>query len=173
MTSLVLSAVVMLSSSGFLSEKAPAPGLLLGATDFSTAPVESMALTELVAERARLIEARPGLGLGLALTISGGGVFLVGFAVFLVASIIVGAIIMGAAVPLLIIGPLLIANAGKARRPIDLRVRAIDARIGAIKRGDAISPPEVDEGGAPLPPPRPPDVWLLPVVEPQVLVATF
>lgn len=172
MTSLVLSIVVMTSSGGLLAERVPAAGLLMGAVDLNAAPIEGMSLTELTVERTRLMSTMPSAGLGVALTAIGGGVFLTGFTVFLYASILVGVVIMVAAIPLLIIGPILLVNAGRERRAQQARVFAIDRRIATMGQdGTSPLPPQNDE--VPPPPPvRPPDVERA-TVAPQLLLATF
>ena len=83
-----------------------------------------------------------------------------------------------AAVPLLIIGPILLFGALGGRREFQTKVRLIDQRLAQLKRDELGPPvrndrrPEKDE--VPPPPPmRPPGSELTPPVEPQVLLATF
>jgi hypothetical protein len=163
---LVLSAVLMTASSGLLSESMPRVGLLLGQAPQLVTPIESMSLTELTAERDRLMLERPSLGLGIALLVTGGAVLVTGLTVLWYASIIVGAIISVAAIPLLIIGPILLVTAGKARGETTRKLRDIDRRITQLKRDEVPPPP-------PLPPPPLPPVAGLPSVPPQLSLLSF
>ena len=179
MISMVLSVVVMTSSGGLLSERTPAVGMLVGAVDLNTAGAayDTMSLEQLTAERVRWMEAMPSIGPGLVLTIVGGGVFLVGFSVFLGVSILVGVVMMIVAVPLLVIGPILLAGVSRERREAQTQVRLIDQRIAALRR-DEVSPvrndrPPPNDEAPPPPPMRPPGSELTPTVEPQLLLATF
>ena len=178
MTSLVLSLVVMTSSGGLLAERVPAAGMLVGAVDLNTraASLDQMSLTELTAERARLLDTMPSLGLGIALTAVGGGVLLTGLVIVSVALdlavLAVGLVVMAASVPLLIIGPILIARAARERREAQTQVRLIDQRLAEMKR-DELAPPVRNDETPPPPPMRPPGSQLLPVVEPMALLASF
>lgn len=174
MTSLVLSLVVMTSSGGLLSERTPAVGMLVGAVDLAAAAasLDGMSLSELTAERARLVDSMPSLGAGIALTAVGAGVLVVGLALvstFYTALIVAGLVMMAVSVPLLIIGPILIAGAARGRRDTTARVRLIDQRLGEMQRNVAPLQNEMP----PPPPPRPPGVERSPAVEPQLLLATF
>ena len=184
MVSLVLSVVVMSSSGGLLSERIPAAGLLVGAVDLDSASAayDTMSVADLTAERMRLVEAMPSPGLGIALTAAGGGVLITGLIILSLAYdvglVVVGLIVMAAAIPLLIIGPILLFGALGGRREFQTKVRLIDQRLAQLKRDELGPPvrndrrPEKDE--VPPPPPmRPPGSELTPPVEPQLLLATF
>ncbi len=174
MMSMVLSLVVVTSSGGLLSERIPVAGMLVGAAELSEAPlvpvatVENMSLSELTAERARLVELRPGLGLGITLTSIGGVVFLIGLGTA-VTYLVAGLIIMGTAVPLLVIGPILLARAIRERKEIQSQIKAIDRRLSNNKTAPSMSPDEVP----PPPPVRPPDASLFPTVDAQFVLARF
>jgi hypothetical protein len=183
MISFVLSAVVMMSSGGLLAERTPAAGMLVGAVDLNAgaAAWDNMTVEQLTAERVRLVESMPSLGLGIGLTAAGGGVLLTGLIVVAAAldigTLVVGLIIMAASVPLLIIGPILLFGAMRDRRGVQTQVRLVDQRIAQIKR-DELAPPVRNDGPVPnneVPPPppvRPPGSELTPV-QPQLLLATF
>ena len=180
MTSLVLSVWVMTSSGGLLAERTPAAGMLLGAVDLGAPPLlEHMSLAELTTERTRLLETMPSMGLGIALTVVGGGVLLTGLviaaATYITEVIIVGLVVMAASVPLLIIGPILLAHAARERREVQSQVRLIDQRMTLMQHQEFAPPPTqrpVDETPPP-PPMRPPGVEVVPGVAPQILLATF
>lgn len=180
MTSLILSMLVMTSSGGLLAERVPPAGLLVGAVNLNdtAASLQNMSLTELTMERARLLETTPSLGLGIALTAIGAGVLVTGlvivYAAFTLTVVAVGVVVMLASVPLLIIGPILIAKAARGRRDVTTQVRLIDQRIAAMKRDDGLGAPPPNNEVPPPPPVRPPPgVELSPAVPPQLLLATF
>ena len=123
----------------------------------------------------------PSLGLGIALTVVGGGVLvagliLLGVAVFDV-EFVISVILIGAAVPLLIIGPILLVAALRERGDVQKQVRLVDQRLAQLKREESAPPPVQDDTGPdevpPPPPVRPPGSELTPWVEPQLLLATF
>lgn len=180
MTSLVLSMLVMTSSGGLLSERTPAAGMLVGAVNLNTAAMslDQMSMADLTAERARLMDTMPSMGGGIALTAVGGGVLLTGLvlvATYLFELIIVGAVLMVASVPMLIIGPILIAHAARERNEVRTQVRLIDQRMAQMKRDELAPPPTQQQNDETPPPPpmRPPGVEWMPVVAPQFLVASF
>lgn len=175
MVSLVLSVALLTSSGGLLADKTPAVGLLLGAASYEGAPLELMSVPELTAERARLQESMPSLGLGITLTAVGGGVLLTGLVIMAAAVfvevLLVGLLVTAAAIPLLIIGPIQIGRAARERRDHMDRIRWIDQRLASFNRESLEGPPPNNE--VPPPPPmRPPGSWL-PNTVPQVLLATF
>lgn len=180
MIALVLSLVVMTSSGGLLSERPPAAGMLIGAVELN-AGYDSMTVDQLTAERIRLVETMPSLGLGIALTAVGGGVLLTGLVIVSVAYeisvAIVGLVVMAASVPLLIIGPILLFGAMRERRGVQSQVRLVDQRIAQLKRDELAPPPVQNDPGLnevpPPPPVRPPGSEFAPNVPPQVLLATF
>jgi hypothetical protein len=180
MFSLVLSVMVISSNGGLLAERTPAAGMLIGAVDVG-ANYDNMTVAELMAERSRLADSMPSVGLGIALLASGGGVFVVGFGVFWAVSILVGVIMMVAAVPLLIIGPILLAGAARERRAIQSQVRLVDQRIAALRREESNPqfvpvdlPPQNNPNEVPPPPPvRPPGSEFAPDVPAEFLLASF
>ena len=179
MTSLVLSVLVMTASGGLLSERTPAAGMLVGAVNLNAAAtsLDHMSMEDLTAERARLLDTMPSMGLGIALTAVGGGVLLTGLilvATYVFELVIVGVVMMVASIPLLIIGPILIGRAARERNEVRTQVRLIDQRMAQMKRDELAPPPTQQNNETPPPPPmRPPGVEWLPVVVPQVLLARF
>lgn len=183
MFSLVLTVGVMVSSGGLLAERTPAAGLLLGAVDLNAASAayDNLSIAELTAERLRLSETLPSPGLGIALTAIGGGVLLFGLTLAAIAFeeglLIVGLLVMAASVPLLIIGPILIAGALRDRRAIQTQLKLIDQHIAAINReNDGGSPTPtapVNDEVPPPPPVRPPGSEFAPYVAPTLLLASF
>ena len=181
---LALSVALMTSSGGLLAERTPAAGMLVGLTDLNaqSSMYDNMTIEELSAERARVAEALPSLGLGIALTSIGGGVLLTGLVILAAAEflelVLVGLVGMAASIPLLIIGPILLARAARERRDTQTQLRLIDQRLAALRRDDAPRPPsgpEYDPKTEPPPPPpvRPPSSQFAPNVEPQLVVAAF
>lgn len=178
MTALVLSLVVMTSSGGLLAERTPAAGLLMGAAvQVADADLATMSLTELTAEKVRLQESMPGPGVGIALTAIGGGALLTGLliisAAFTVEVVLIGLVVAVAAVPLLIIGPILIGAGARERRQQTNRIRAIDARVSQMNRDSQIPAPAGNDEVPPPPPMPPPGVDLGPAATPSLLLATF
>lgn len=184
MGSLALTVALMVSSGGLLAERTPAVGMLVGLTDLNaqSAMYDNMTVAELTAERARVADLMPSLGLGIALTSVGGGVLFLGL-VFIAAAefvefVVVGLVVMAAAIPLLIIGPIMIASAARERREVQTQLRLIDQRIASLRRDEVpVSPaaPEYDPKTEPPPPPpvRPPSSEFAPSVAPQLVVAAF
>lgn len=182
MITFLFSVVVMTSSGGLLSERTPAAGMLVGVVDLNAAGASyaNMTVDQLTAERIRLVETMPSLGVGIGLTIAGGAVLLTGLvlvASFYIELIVVGLIVMAASIPLLIIGPVLLFGAMRERREAQAQVRLVDQRIAQLKR-DELGPPPVQNDPAlnevpPPPPVRPPGSEFAPNVPPRVLLATF
>lgn len=179
--SLVLSVGLMSVSGGLLSERTPTTGMLLGAvsSSFESAAYDNMTVAELTAERTRLLDEMPSPGLGIGLLAGGAGLLLVGLIIatvsFEVVPILVGLVMMVASVPLLIIGPILMARAFRERRGAQNEVRLIDLRISQVERGGQ-SPVPTQPGQEEVPPPppmRPPGAEFLPTVAPNILLATF
>ena len=116
-------------------------------------------MVELTAERTRLLL----VGLIIA-TVT-----------FELAPILIGLVMIVASVPLLIIGPILMARAFRERRSVQNEVRLIDLRISQVERGG--QPPAPTQPGQeevpPPPPMRPPGSEFLPTVAPNILLATF
>lgn len=173
---LALTTVAMLSSGGLLSERAPAPGLLMGQMDLSELPIEQLSVPELEAERLRLHSERPGLGLGIALIVVGGVGDLLGLAMlaaaaevfFLDTGLVVATLaVLAVGIAATVVGIALLVGALHARRENTERVRAIEARLGQIRRGEAVEPPPNE-----LPPPPPMPGAALPVL-PAVVLASF
>jgi hypothetical protein len=186
MVSLVLSVAVLVSSGGLLAERVPAPGMLIGAVNLNGASAlyDNMTIEELTAQRALVEESMPSLGLGIALTAIGGGVLLTGLViissgVFILELVLVGLVVMAASIPLLIIGPILIARAARERRDAQTQLRLIDQRIASIRRDESsprlpLPPPYEPSNEQPPPPPmRPPGSEFAPSVAPSLLLASF
>ena len=186
MFSMVLSVVVMSTSGGLLAERVPTTGLLLGAVDLNAASAsyDNMTVAELTAERVKLVEALPSLGLGIGLTAAGGGVLLTGLIVlaysYEVAVAVVGLVIMALSVPLLIIGPIFLFAALRERREAQTQIRLVDQRIAQVRRDEMAppvrtNPPPPPSGGDEVPPPPPtrPPGSEREQLEPQLLLATF
>ncbi len=177
-----MAVVVLSSTGGLLLERQPAAGLLVGAVSLNVqaGSYDTMSIVELGVERARLMETMPSLGAGIVLTAIGGGVLLtglvlLGLAVFDV-EFVVSLIVLAAAVPLLIIGPILLFSALRARREVQTQVRLVDQRMAQLKRDEFAPPVQNDSRPDEVPPPppvRPPGSELTPSVEPQLLLATF
>ena len=168
MFSLVLSAAVLVSSGGLLSERTPTEGMLIGAVNLRGAGAlyDNMTVEELTAQRAIVANSLPSMGLGIALTCIGGGVLLTGLTIVAVAQfleiLLVGLVVMAAGIPLVIIGIVMIARVARERRDAQAELRLIDQRIAGIKR-DEFAPPPVDQPAydpknepPPPPPMRPP-----------------
>ena len=185
MVSFTLSVVVMLSSGGLLADRTPTAGMLVGATDLNaqSAMYDNMTVAELSAERARVASLMPSLGAGIALTAVGGGVLLTGLFLIAVAEfveiVIVGVVLVVASLPLLIVGPILLASAARERRETQTTLKIIDQRIAAVRR-DEVAPsspsaPEYDPKLEPPPPPpvRPPSSQFAPVISPSLVLASF
>ena len=191
MLSLALSMAVMTSSGGLLSEHLPAgvrlldapsvvPSAMLGRIrdrdrdrdrddGLSRAELQSMSLQQLHEEYDRLEDEKPGIGLGLTLTIVGGAVLLTSF-FFWYGWWYVGLIMTLPAIALCIIGPILLAKAIRARHRYNRDQDAIDRQIRVLEsggQGGAVPP-----GPTPPPPPPPPPMGGLTAV-PQVVVASF
>ena len=184
MTSFVLGVALLVSTGGLLSERTPTAGMLIGVTDLNaqSAQYDNMTLAELSSERERVAALMPSLGLGIALTSVGGGVLLTGLFLVAVAEfveiVIVGVLFIVASIPLLIIGPILLASAARERRDVQTQLRLIDQRIAAVRRDEvpsAPTSPEYDPKTEPPPPPpvRPPSSEFLPNVMPQLVLASF
>lgn len=175
--SLVLSVGLMSVSGGLLSERTPTTGLLVSSS-FESAAYDNMTVAELTAERTRLLDDMPSPGLGIGLLAGGGGLLLVGLIIatvtFELAPILIGLVMMVASVPLLIIGPILMARAVRERRGVQNEVRLIDLRISQVQRGGQPLPTQPGQEEVPPPPPmRPPGSEFLPTVAPNILLATF
>lgn len=165
--SMVLTVLLMTSSGGLLSERAATTGLLMGA-DFDAAALEAMSVPDLMTERARLLDERPSVALGVSLTVAGAAVLVVGLAFIYVAPVI-ALIIMAISVPLLILGPIFWVKAARERRDIQLQLRIIDRRLDQLRNTGYPAPPGNE---VPPPPPPRPDSVMAPF-EPQLLLATF
>lgn len=179
MFSLALSVALMSSSGGLLAERTPAAGMLVGAVNFNdqARALENLSLSELTTERATLLDSMPSPGLGIALTVGGGALLLVGLtlvvAFYEAAVIITGLVMMVASIPLLIIGPILLASALRERRDTQTRVRLIDQRMAEMRR-DELAPQNDGRDEVPPPPPvRPPGSEWAPNVPADTLLATF
>jgi len=180
MFSLVLSVALMSSSGGLLAERTPPAGWLVGAVNLNEAALslENLSESELTAERVRLLDEMPSPGLGIALTAAGGGLLLVGLSLAAVAFeeavIIVGVLMMVASIPLLIIGPILLAGALRDRRGVQTQVRLIDQRLAELHRDQLEGPRNDGLNEVPPPPPvRPPGSQFAPDVPADLLLATF
>jgi len=171
----LLSVALMTTSGGLLAERTPVAGTLMGRNlEIAAAGLEGMSLSELDAERTRLTSELPSPVLGIVLLSVGGGVLLTGLAIAGLATdlatLAVGLVVMAASVPLLIIGPILLASALRQRRASETRLRLVNQQMRELELGGQ------NQGSDETPPPppvRPPDAWLIPTVVPQVLVATF
>ena len=167
-----LSVALMTTSGGLLAERTPVAGMLLGRNlEIAAAGLEGLSKTELDAERTRVLENMPSPALGITLTAVGGGVLITGL-ILVYANAIVGLVVMAVSVPLLIIGPIMLARALRERRTSETRLRLINQQMRELESGRSVEQPT--NGETPPPPPtRPPDVFLIPTAVPQVLVATF
>ncbi|MFO0593674.1 MAG: phage holin family protein [Myxococcaceae bacterium] len=185
MSLLALSLVVSVSSGGFLSEREPSPqqhlvdagalafaGAAATQTTLGAASIETMSMGELEAERARLLESRPGRGGAIALLVGGGVCTVLGLTFLLAAIdlpfvevIVIGAVLTIVGVAALVGGVVLMVIAGSAIANINEQVRAIDARERQLNGPSNDAPP-------PPPPPPPPAGWLTPVGTP-LTVAVF
>jgi hypothetical protein len=173
----LLSVAVVTTSGGLLAERTPVAGMLLGRNlEIAAAGLEGMSKTELDAERVRVMEAMPSPALGITLTAVGGGVLLTGLVIVGAATTLevlaVGFVIIAASVPLLIIGPIMLARAIRERRNSETRLRLINQQMRELDNGRGSEQP-TNTDTPPPPPVRPPDVFLIPTALPQVLVATF
>lgn len=173
----LLSMALMTTSGGLLAERTPVAGMLMGRNlEIAAAGLEGMSLSELDAERTRLTSDMPSPVLGIVLLSVGGGVLLTGLVIVGIATdlatLAVGLIVMAASVPLLIIGPILLASALRQRRTNETRLRLVNQQMRELERGGQNTGPGSNETPPP-PPMRPPDVWMIPTAVPQVLVATF
>ena len=184
MVSFALGMALLISQGGLLSERTPVAGMLIGATDLNaqSAQYDNMSLAELTVQRERVAALMPSLGLGIALTAVGGGALLTGLFLIAVAEfveiVIVGVLFVVASIPLLIIGPILLASAARERRDVQTQLRLIDQRIAAVRRDEVPSTPtspEYDPKAEPPPPPpvRPPSSEFVPHVAPQLVLASF
>lgn len=187
-TSLALAALVSSSSGGLLSDYAsphmrfidvPAEtaGFVARVSKYAAPNLEQLTVEQLRAERARLEDERPGLGLPIGLLIGGGVLAAVGYGVFWgVAS--AGLIMMGAGVAAMVVGTVfLIINISK-RSAIGRDLTYIDSLIrtrtmGAPPGMPGTSPDYVPPSDVPPPPPPPPPGVFAPVPPPQLQLASF
>lgn len=165
---LVLLSTLLTLEGGLLTERAPQPGLLLGASEV-TAPGSTPSLAELTPEQLRAartlaLDARPSI-LAPALIIGGGAVVLtVGLGVLLFSSVTIGAVILAVSAAVLAVGVVLVLLQGPARATATARLKAIDAELTERRARDLRTP--VFEQQTP-----PPGVQLAP--EPGLRLASF
>ena len=169
-----LTTVVMLSSGGLLSERVPAQGLLVGAVDLSTLPVEQLSLAELEKERLRLEDERPGLGLGIGLIIGGGVADILGLAIaaysYSLAGVVIGLSILTVGIVATVFGIVFLVKGIRGRHQTSARLHAVETRITQIRKGQVVEPPPNED--IPLPPPPVPAAWRE-GADASMLVATF
>lgn len=188
MLSMALSVAVLASSGGLLSEHLPAgvrlldaaeviPSAMLGARrdrddGISAMQLQSMSLQQLHEEYDRLEDEKPGIGLGLTLTIVGGGLFITGWIVWWYASILAGVLMIIPGVVLCIVGPILLASAIRGGRRISREQDAIDRQIRILEGGGQGGAP-LPSGPMPPPPPPPPPLSGLSTSGPSLVLASF
>jgi hypothetical protein len=137
----LLSVALMTTSGGLLAERTPVAGMLMGRNlEIAAAGLEGMSLNELTIERTRLVSEMPSPVLGIVLLSVGGGVLLTGLVIAGIATdlatLAVGLIVMAVSVPLLIIGPILLASALRQRRTNETRLRRCASSSGAARTPD-------------------------------------
>lgn len=189
LTSLVLTAALSGSSGGLLAGyvsphvrlidvPTEAGGFVARVSKHAAQGLEQMTPDQLMLERDRLSDERPGLALPIVLMIAGAVTAAVGYGVVFGATI-AGVIIFSVGAAALIVGTvILIANIvkrGKLTRDITyidglIRTRTMGAPPGQpMPPGQPYTPPS---DVPPPPPPQQPGVFA-PVAAPQLLLATF
>jgi hypothetical protein len=198
MLSLALSMALLTSSGGLLSEHLPAgvrlldaasvvPGAFLGARardrddGISSAQLQSMSLEQLRSEYDRLEDEKPSLGLGIGLLVGGIASLTTWLVLWIVAAQVVstaafwvGFVFLPVGIVLTIIGAINLARASRERRRDSRDQEMLMRQIRLLEGGGQGGPlPPLPTGPTPPPPPPPPPLGGVPMVEPQLLVASF
>jgi hypothetical protein len=167
MLSLAATLTLLTSSGGLLAEHLPtgvglldgADRVLLAARDEGPAPAVAdypgMSLSQLHLEWDRLEASKPGFGLGIGLTAAGAGALVLGLVLLVVQSpvvLVVGLVMLAAAVGLLIAGPIILSRILGERDRITREQGEVRRQMQLLQGGDA---PLVPSGPRPPPPPPP------------------